>query len=46
MPTPLDNNAVNNALVHAMPNVQQALLQFVNVTQSATDRLDPGSRLN
>ena len=33
MLTPQVNCIVNNALVHAVPNVQQTLLQFVNAVQ-------------
>ena len=31
--TPLVNCIVNDALVHAVPNVQQTLVQFVNAVQ-------------
>ena len=31
--TPLANYIVNDALVRAMPNIQQMLLQFVNTVQ-------------
>jgi len=39
--TPLVNCFVNNALVHAMPNMQQTLLHFVDIVYplAAADRL-------